>query len=155
MTWGELIPRMTWCELIPRISHLLKFEQPPEIMVIHCGGNSIGHIKLHHLRCQIKDAIFNLKIMLPNTKFIWSHILPRYSWGYSKNSKAMNHAAVRLNNYAASLIVGLGGKYIKYPEISWDNRGMFANDGVHLSQLGNSFFLYNLQLTLSEITMQY
>jgi hypothetical protein len=59
MTWGELIPRMTWCELIPRISHLLKFEQPPEIMVIHCGGNSIGHIKLHHLRCQIKDAIFN------------------------------------------------------------------------------------------------
>ena len=53
----------------------------------------------------------------------------------------MNCAAVRLNKYAASLIVGLGGKYIKYPKISWDNRGMFANDGVHLSQLGNSFFL--------------
>ena len=67
----------------------------------------------------------------------------------------MNRAAVRLNNDAASLIVGLSGKYIKYPEISWDNRGMFGNDGVHLSQLGNSFFLYNLQSTLSEITMQY
>jgi hypothetical protein len=34
----------------------------------------------------------------------------------------MDRAAVRLNNYAASLIVGLGGKYIKYPEISWDNQ---------------------------------
>ena len=93
--------------------------------------------------------------MLPNTKFIWSQIVPRYNWRYSKNSKAMNCAAVRLNNYAASLIVGLSGKYIKYPEISWDNRGMFGKDGVHLSQLGNSFFLYNLQSTLSEITMQY
>jgi hypothetical protein len=42
----------------------------------------------------------------------------------------MHRAAVRLNNYAASLIVGLSGKYIKYPEISWDNRGMFTVHGL-------------------------
>jgi hypothetical protein len=44
--WWQGKSGMTWGELIPRISHLLKFEQPPEILVIHCGANSIGHIKL-------------------------------------------------------------------------------------------------------------
>ena len=128
---------MTWGELIPKISHLLKFEQPPEILVIHCGGNNIDHIKLHHLSCQINDAIFNLKIVLPNTNLFGRKFCRDITGGIAKTQKAMHRAAVRINNYAASLIVGLSGKYIKYPEISWDNRGMFDNDGVHLSQLGN------------------
>jgi hypothetical protein len=87
MTWGELIPRMTWGELIPRISHLLKFEQPPEILVIHCGGNSIGHIKLHYLRCQIKDAIFDLKIMLPNTNLFGGKFCRDITGGIAKTQR--------------------------------------------------------------------
>jgi hypothetical protein len=55
----------------------------------------------------------------------------------SNNCKAMNMAAVRLNNFAAWLCFKMGGSYIKYPEISWDATGMFAKDGVHLSRLGN------------------
>jgi hypothetical protein len=57
---------------------------------------------------------------------VWSQILPRLSWRYSNNCKAMNMAAVRLNNFAAWLCFKLGGSYIKYPEISWDATGMFV-----------------------------
>jgi hypothetical protein len=46
----------------------------------------------------------------------------------------------------------VGGKLHKYPEISWNATGMFAKDGVHLSRLGNSMFLFNIQSTLHKLT---
>ena len=61
-------------------------------------------------------------------------------------------AAGRLNHFAALLCLKLGRSYIKYPEISWDATGMFAKDGVHLSRLGNSIFLFNIQSTLHKLT---
>ena len=42
-------------ELIPRVKYLLRFNQPPDFLVVHCGGNSNGAVKLRELRCQIKD----------------------------------------------------------------------------------------------------
>jgi hypothetical protein len=47
---------MSWGELVPRITLLLQYE-PPKILVIHCGGNSIGIMPLFHLRRQMKEAI--------------------------------------------------------------------------------------------------
>ena len=99
---------MKWGEIIPRISLLLQFEEPPEILVIHCGGNNIGQVQLHQLRLDIKASLFKIKTMLPNTKLIWSQILPRFKWRYSKDSKAMNIAAERINNFAAWLIINMG-----------------------------------------------
>ena len=134
--WWQGKSGMTLGELNPRISYLLQFENTPDILVIHCGGNSIGQIPLHHLRRQIRETILQLEKILPSTKLIWSQILPRYNWRYSENAKAMNFAAARLNNYAAWLICQLGGHYIKYTELWWDAHGIFSNDGVHLSDFG-------------------
>ena len=149
--WWQGKGDMSWGELVPRITLLLQYE-PPKILVIHCGGNSIGIMPLFHLRRQMKEAILKLHRMLPYTKLVWSQILSRLSWRYSNNCKAINMAAVRLNNFAAWLCFKLGGSYIKYPEISWDATGMFAKDGVHLSRLGNSIFLFNIQSTLHKLT---
>ena len=150
--WWQGKGGMTWGELVPRINFLLNFENPPKVLVIHCGGNSLGLISLFELRRQMKTAILKIHSMLPSTKIVWSQILPRSAWRYSEDSKAMNFAAARLNNYAAWLCIKLGGSYIKYPELAWNVPGMFASDGVHLSHLGNNFFLFNLQCALLEIT---
>jgi hypothetical protein len=76
---------MAWGELIPRVKYLLRFNQPPDFLVIHCGGNSIGAVKWRELRCQIKDSLGQLMALLPSTKLIWSQILPRISWRYSQH----------------------------------------------------------------------
>jgi hypothetical protein len=82
---------------------------------------------------------------LPKTKIVWSQILPRKTWLCSSDSKALNLAASRINNFAAYLCCRLGGGYIKYPEISWDEDCMFVGDGVHLSGLENDVFIHNIQ----------
>jgi hypothetical protein len=54
--WWQRKGDMSWGELVPRITLLLQYE-PPKILVIHCGGNSIGIMPLFHLRRQMKEAI--------------------------------------------------------------------------------------------------
>ena len=33
---------MRWAQFVPRVQYLLNFESPPEVLIIHCGGNSLG-----------------------------------------------------------------------------------------------------------------
>ena len=149
--WWQGKGGMKWAEVLPRIKYLLTFESPPKVLIIHCGGNSIGQVLSHKLRLQIKSGIIEISSLLPETKIVWSQILPRQIWRYSDNAKSMNLTAARINNFAASFCCKLGGAYIKYPEISWDERGMFNSDGVHLSPIGNDIFLHHIQSSLLEI----
>ena len=117
-------------------------------MVVHYGVNSNGAVKLRELRCQIKDSLGQLMALLPTTKLICSQILPRISWRYSQNSRALNRAAARINNYAAWICIQAGGGYIRDPELTWNEIMMFCEDGVHLSDIGNELFLFRMQAYL-------
>jgi hypothetical protein len=57
-------------ELFPRVKYLLRFNQPPDFLAIHCGGNNNGAVKLRELRCQIKDSLGQLMAILPTAKLI-------------------------------------------------------------------------------------
>lgn len=124
-------------ELVPRIKYLLKFERTPDMLIVDCGGNNLGYRHLHKLRHQIKSSLYSVQKMLPNVKIIWSQILPRLSWRSSKNTWALSRVAARINNFAGWLCLKYGGGYVKYPEIEWDEPGLFNKDGVHLSLIGN------------------
>jgi len=102
-----------------------------------------------------RDKLFakSDKSNVSETKIVWSQILPRSNWRYSENMKSLNHAAERINNFAAQICNQMGGAYIKYPELAWDQTDFFADDGVHLSDLGNDFFLYRLQMKLYALIM--
>lgn len=142
---------MNWQELVPRIKYLLRFEQEPDFLIIHCGGNNIGSCKLHNFRRQIKSSLCKVSELLPKAKLIWSQILPRLVWRNGQNIKSLNRAAVRINNFAGWLCLKSGGGYIKYPEITWNEKGLFNMDGVHLSNMGNELFLYRIQSFLQEV----
>ena len=59
---------MRWAQFVPRVQYLLNFESPPKVLIIHCGGNSLGYVPLHTLRRQIVDAILEIRMLLPKTK---------------------------------------------------------------------------------------
>ncbi|XP_056022078.1 uncharacterized protein LOC130054967 [Ostrea edulis] len=142
---------LTWKKLFPRIQLLRRFESLPEILIIHCGGNDIGNVPLLELRLRMKETFQRIWSELPNTLLGWSHILPRFSWRYSKNVKSQNIAVRRINSFMSKLFVVNNGFYISYPEISWDSSGLFVNDGVRLSELGNDLLLFNLQSKLQQV----
>jgi hypothetical protein len=47
---------------------------------------------------------------------------------HSKNNEAMEKARKRLNSYAATRTIGMGGAYIKYPNIYLANTELWSAD---------------------------
>lgn len=150
--WWQGKGGMRWDQLVPKMEQLLalKYEKSPDILILHCGGNNLGYCKLHKLRRKIRSTLKILQKMLPSCRIVWSQILPRQSWRASTNTFALNQAATRINNLAGCKCIELGGGFIKYPEIGWNERGLFVGDGVHLSDMGNSIMLYRLQQFLQD-----
>ena len=104
----------------------------------------MGNVKVGYLRNRIKNCINTLSQKIPQTKIVWSQILPRLKWRYSDNMKAMEAARVRINSTIATFVIKNGGHYIKYPDIL-PSELFIQPDGVHLSDLGNNIFLNTLQ----------
>jgi hypothetical protein len=50
---------------------------PTTYMIIHCGSNDLTEVKTAHLIHDISADIIRFKLLLPNTKIVWSDILMR------------------------------------------------------------------------------
>ena len=96
---------------------LLSVEDPPDIMVIHCGGNDIGSTPALKLRADILRELDEVRSLVPGVLIVWSQILPRFEWRGEKSHSALNNVRERVNNKVATEVIDEGGRYIKYPEI--------------------------------------
>lgn len=117
-----------------------RYEDPPDIIVIHIGGNDIGDVRLGYLQYLIKRFFIWLRDQFPWTLIVWSQILPRMTWRYSANNKAMNKVRRRVNSTVAKNVIEAGGRYIHYPEVH-ANPCFLLDDGVHLNPFANEYFV--------------
>ena len=103
--WWQGYSGMGIQEVRQKIRTLLLVRNCPNYLVLHCGGNDIGKIKSRQICNFIKAVVSFIQSAMPGTKLVWSQLLPRLSWRYSKNIKAMDKARKRINSFAASLIL--------------------------------------------------
>ena len=134
------------------IKNMMKYEDPPNFLLIHVAGNDVGNTRVGFLRNKLKDVLVKIQRLLPQTKLIWSQMLPRLKWRYSSNSDSMDRCRARLNSSTGSYIIRKGGHYIKYPDIL-PNYTFFKDDGVHLTELGNEIFLNTMQGALESFVL--
>ena len=92
---------MVWEQVEPTISNLCYSRNPPNFIMIHCGGNSIGTSSLRQLQRFMKLTINNIQNALPQTTIIWSQILPRQYYrhmfcraGYCGPKKVLRYIAI-------------------------------------------------------------
>ncbi|CAG2229749.1 unnamed protein product [Mytilus edulis] len=84
-----------------------KYEDPPKFLVVHVGANDLGNIKTKDLREKLIQAMTFISKDLPDTKIVWSQMLPRLKWRYSNDGKAMEKCRYRVNNAVANFILEL------------------------------------------------
>ncbi|XP_056021292.1 uncharacterized protein LOC125652581 [Ostrea edulis] len=148
--WWQGKGGMGWYEMYNKIKTLLKVADPPDYIILHCGGNNIGYTPIKQLIQDMKGTIDKIWKLLPNTKLVWSQILPRKNWYSSDSIEKMNNSAKRINSSVAAYIVRNGGCYIKYLDIKLVNTNLFEADGVHISNIGNEIFLNNISAGLEQ-----
>jgi lysophospholipase L1-like esterase len=143
--WWQGYAGLNLHQLKKKLLMLNQYEQSPDLMVIHCGGNDLGTVDLYNLLNNVKTQILSLKTNFPNSTLVWSQILPRKNWRYSNDCQAMERSRKKLNRVAATTVLKLNGCYLKHPDLLQDISKFLMPDGVHLNQLGNAIFLNTLQ----------
>ncbi|XP_062618415.1 uncharacterized protein LOC134280010 isoform X2 [Saccostrea cucullata] len=148
------LPGLSFSKFNEVISDLYSTKPHPRFLVIHVGGNDIAkhNNPLRRQQKFMKTVINKLRLVMPLTCIVWSHILPRVYWRHSFSNVAAEKSRSRINSSIASFVLRSNGASIKYPDIRIDQRKLFLNDGVHLSPLGNQIFLSTMQAALRQFS---
>ena len=100
--------------------------------------NDIGILGLKELREKLKDVFKWVQNKLPGSLLIFSQILQKTKWRYSKNNKSMEKSRLRINNEVASNVLRNEGYYVRYPDIKATIS--LLDDGVHINELGSTYY---------------
>ena len=70
--WWQGQSGLRWGKLESKLNTLLRYEDSPDMLVIHCGGNDIGigSCKSIKLRKCMESTIINISKTLPNTRIV-------------------------------------------------------------------------------------
>ena len=79
---------MTRYDPIPK----LQLSWQAKILVLHIGGNDLGQVQRYKLLQRMKKDITWIKDTCPNTKMLYSSILPRIKWRNAKEAKSIDNA---------------------------------------------------------------
>lgn len=140
---------MQWHQLDPEIMKLLKHYSPPKILIIHLGSNDLVTEGLTSKKFveEITCSLLRYNALLPNTKLVWSAILPRLYWHGAPlgSGHKIDKKRKKINKQTKKFISELRGGVIWHHNISVHNVNLFRYDGTHLSDEGNRIFLDNFR----------
>lgn len=133
-------------ELYNILQGMVNIKGIPHIIVVHCGANDILSYSCGKLLYYMKVAFITMICnVAPGSAIVFSEMLPRLNWRYSFNDILVERTRRRINRGVRSYLLKRRCYIIKHPDFDDKYKGMFAEDGVHLSFIGNDIFLNTLQ----------
>ncbi|XP_078537157.1 uncharacterized protein LOC144822957 [Lissotriton helveticus] len=140
MRWGELLPWLT-----KKVSQL----GCPDMLVIHLGENDLvrqSGVSLLHLMQRDLEA---MKRNLAGACIVWTKFIPRRIWRGALKPAAIERARRKLNRAMRLFCAVHGLKVLAHGGLRLEEPLLFRDDGVHLSHMGNAYYLMELRDLLS------
>lgn len=78
-------------------------------MIIHLGGNYVGHMKTLDLSDRIKHVLHHLSVSSPNTTIVFSDIISRVLWLSHPELKNFEKIGKRVNHSVEKFMPHMGG----------------------------------------------
>jgi len=100
---------MPWQDFDRTIQERLKTKTPPNFVIVQLGSNDIMKVKSLELINNIQCSMLMLKALCPNTRIIWSDMLPRIYWHGAKKPARVDLARKRVNRAIKSFLLKYGG----------------------------------------------
>ncbi|XP_030060427.1 uncharacterized protein LOC115470933 [Microcaecilia unicolor] len=129
-------------ELLPALLRQAEVQPCPDALVIHLGSNDFEQISgIRLIKCIKKDLVF-LNTTYPNTKIIWSDILPNRR---RRHEKCLDRSRKKVNKQISDFVRSLGGMQVRHEFFSAECASLYKQDGVQLSDIGNDLFNMMMQ----------
>ncbi|OCU00152.1 hypothetical protein XELAEV_18005938mg [Xenopus laevis] len=135
---------LKWEEIVPLVVQKAKEFGPPNIIVLHAGGNDVGQSPMKFLIKDIRRHCLRLWSLFPGVVLIWSEIIPSAHWRGAHSHQAVNRARIKINRAVSKFVQGNGGIIVRHMDLEKD-LGYFLPEGVHLNDLGLDLFNFSFQ----------
>jgi lysophospholipase L1-like esterase len=133
-----------------RLSRMLHKYEYPTTIILHLGTNDIFNANLGVIRARIKSNLQDVRNLLPNTRVIWSDILPRRKYKLERKEGAGKKCTIDLNKYAHQICDEIRNAcVIRSSHIFNPLVKELFHDDVHLSDVGAAHFKLHLSNALS------
>ena len=118
---------------------------PPNLMVVHLGGNDLTVRKGKSLILDIIHDLQTLKDRFPSLRILWSNVIPWLVWRPDCERSQIDHSRQGVNWEIGRAVRSGLDAVIQHPDITIHQLKTFRVDGVHMSDLGMDIFLRDLQ----------
>ncbi|XP_068116462.1 uncharacterized protein [Hyperolius riggenbachi] len=139
-------PGMVWARVVPEVHRFARLDRPPDILVIHAGGNDLASYSTRRIIRDIKFDFLRLRTSFPATIVVWSEVVGRQKWRQARSVDRVNRARKKLNREVSRFVVRNGGVAVRHVDLELDTSRFLRMDGVHLNAVGTDLWT----LALSE-----
>ncbi|XP_073515221.1 uncharacterized protein [Phyllobates terribilis] len=136
---------LRWPQVLMEVIEIGREATGPVILVIHAGGNDLGHYKSAELMAIMKLDTERFRAFFRKLTIVWSEIVPRTVWRGARDITAIERTKRLINIRMAKFVKEIGGVVIRHRELEGDGAGLIRPDGVHLTDSGLDIFLSGLQ----------
>ena len=132
-----------------RLSRTLHRAPYPTTLILALGTNEIFRSNLGNIRARIRNALMSIRQLLPNTRLIWSCVLPRRIKGEHKGGCGRK-CIKNINKCARQTLEKLGNAHVIRHSHNFNpsDEVAYKLDGLHLEVPGQERFRQNLSQAL-------
>ncbi len=120
----------------------------PTTVILHLGSNDILKSPMRETRGLAEEALKILRNLLPDSRIVWSDILPRLAYSEEQIPNAGKAVTININKHAHRVcrnLLGGNAHYIRHsrvfnPRFRNIDNPLWRYDGVHLTPHGNLLF---------------
>ncbi|KAG1930593.1 hypothetical protein F2P79_022158 [Pimephales promelas] len=106
---------LCWRDLLSFFKQCLKGRTPPNVLVIHCGGNDLGRVMSVLLVNEMKD-LREINVKFPQMKIVFSSINQRRHWRHAPPVK-LEKMRKFVNNIMAKFVPCVNGCIVLHGQI--------------------------------------
>ncbi|XP_073496194.1 uncharacterized protein [Phyllobates terribilis] len=142
--------RMLWNSVLCEVNKFVRLDRPPDILLLHVGGNDLGVRPFKELIRDIWHDFLRLSASFPGMITVWSEIVPRKSWGNARSIESLNKARRKVNRAVSKFVSENGGVSIRHFDLENGLGDFWLSDGVHLNDGGIDVWSSALQRGIEE-----
>lgn len=136
---------MMWGRVVTEVERYAWLDRPPDVLVIHAGGNDLGVHTVRDILASVKSDLIYIHTFFPNTLLLWSDMVARTTWRMARSVERLNKARIRINKVVGRFLVKQGGLVIRHRELEINVGLYLRRDGVHLTDVGIYLWTMGLQ----------